>query len=868
VAEPQTNLSASNTDSLVGVTVGRFVIVQCLGRGGMGEVYLADDPKLKRRVAMKRITPALRDDPVYRDRFLKEAERASGVTSAHVAAIYDVLEEEKEIFLVMEYVEGQNLRDRMHARVSIEDFLKIAVQCAEALASAHSRSILHCDIKPENIMVCEDGQVKILDFGVAKRLPRSDHSTTLDSERAGTPAYMAPEFLLNRAFDGRADIFSLGIVFYEVLAGRHPFLAGSFAATIDGILRDQPQNLRTLNSQVPDFLERIVTRMLEKDPAARYAKASELLGDLQHPERTLAPAVTEPFIPERKAGWKKWTWAVLLAVAILSLATRPWWRKWWSGVPADKQLAVLPFSLSSSDPSARAFSDGLTETLTTKLTTLTNRYPLQVVPMSEIRNAGVMTVEDARRSFSVNLVLVGSMAESSGMVRITYVLEDAAAKRSLLGDVITSDASDPFAVEDKVVESILNALDLELRGNDRAALAKRDTKTPAAFDYYLRGRGYLQEYQKPEELDHAIEVFQRALDRDPNYSQAYAGLGEAYWRKYENTQDRQWVDRAAQSCQRAETLGENLAATHVCLGTVLNGTGQYEHAADEFRRAAQIDPTNDDAVRGSASAYEKLGKPRDAEAAYQQAITMRPQAWMGYNRLGIFYDNQGRYDEAVKQFEQVIRLAPDSYRGYSNLGATYLAMGRYAEAIPKFEQSAEIRPAGFSYSNLATAYFYQRQYAEAAQTYEQAVKLEEGGYGVWGNLAEAYYWAPGKRSQATDTYRKAILLAEEQLRVNPRDSEVLSYLGLYHAMLQEKVAAERYTDQALAVAPKDPAVSFNAAKADSQLGESKKALEHLADALAGGYSRYYAKDDPVFDGLQSNGNFRRLVEANSTSPNQ
>jgi len=861
VAEPQTNPLLHKADALVGATVGRFVIRQRLGQGGMGEVYLAEDSKLKRQVAVKRMTPQLGEDDRYRARLLKEAERASGVTSAHVAAIYDVLEEEHELFLIMEYVEGQSLRFWMRKAVSAEEFLKIAMQCAEALVSAHGRGILHCDIKPENIMVRGDGQVKILDFGVAKKVPQSDQNTTMDQERAGTPAYMAPEFLLNKVIDGRADIFSLGIVFYEVLAGAHPFSATSFAGTIDGILRQKPKGLRTVNTQVPEVLERIVERMLAKVPAERYANAAELLAELERVQGIAAGAATEQLIPVRTSR-RKWMWlaALLSAAGMIGFAGHPLWKKWRPTVSVNKQLVVLPFSPSSNDSSAWAFSNGLTETLTTKLATLTNRYPLQVVPMSEVREAGVKTVDEARRGFGVNLVLVGTLEEANGMVRVTYVLEDAATKRSLLGDVITSDGNDPFGVEDKVVESILNALDLQLRGSDRTALTQRETAAPAAYDYYLRGRGYLQEYQKPEGLDHAIELFQRAIDKDPNYSLGYAGLGEAYWREYENTQDRQWADKAKQACQRAEALGENLAGTHVCLGTVLKGTGEYELAAAEFRRAVEIDSTNDDAVRELASAYEKLGKPGEAEAAYQQAIAMRPQVWMGYNRLGIFYNNQGRYKEAVSQFEEVIRLAPDSYRGYSNLGATYLALGQYSEAIPKFQKSAEIWPTAFSYSNLATAYFYQKRYADAALTYEQAVKLKEGGYGVWGNLAEAYYWAPGKREKAVETYRKTISLAEEQLRVNPRDVETLSYLGLYHAMLGERKAALHYTEKALAVAPKDPGALFNAAKTESQLGEPLTALEYLEKALAPGYSKYYAKDDPVFEGLRNNVEFQRLVE--------
>jgi serine/threonine-protein kinase len=224
--------------SLTGQTVGRFLIQERLGKGGMGEVYKAEDTRLKRTVALKRLSPYLRSDPLYRRRFQEEAERASRLNDTHVAALYDVIELDEEIFLVMEFVDGQTLRQRLREPMSLEQFLKVAIECTDALVAAHERGIVHCDIKPENIMLTPTGRVKILDFGVAKRLPRADQSSTIDRSGTvgGTPAYMSPEVLLEKATDGRADIFSLGIVLYEALAGRHPFLAESYVATTHRIL--------------------------------------------------------------------------------------------------------------------------------------------------------------------------------------------------------------------------------------------------------------------------------------------------------------------------------------------------------------------------------------------------------------------------------------------------------------------------------------------------------------------------------------------------------------------------------------------------------------------------------------------------------
>src|SRR5216684_1503822 len=276
---------ASNTtpDSLLGVVAGRFLIKGRLGTGGMGEVYRAEDTKLKRQVALKRMASHLRGQPLYRERFLQEAERASRVSDPHVAALHDVFEENGEIFLVMEYVEGLDLRKNLQRPVTLKQVMDIAVQCAQALVAAHEHGIVHCDIKPENIMLTSTGQVKILDFGVAKHLPRSDQSSTVDRAGtfAGTPAYMSPEVLLEQAPDGRADVFSLGVVFYEVLTGQHPFMASSFVATTDRIRRETPASVRIFNPSVSEDLETLVNKAMAKEAGQRYSSAQELLETLR-----------------------------------------------------------------------------------------------------------------------------------------------------------------------------------------------------------------------------------------------------------------------------------------------------------------------------------------------------------------------------------------------------------------------------------------------------------------------------------------------------------------------------------------------------------------------------------------------------------
>jgi serine/threonine protein kinase len=347
---------------LTGKTVGRFAIRARLGAGGMGEVYRAEDTRLKRAVALKRVAPRLQADENYRKRFLREAQCASGLASQYIASVYDVLESNGEIFLVMEYVEGVTLRQQLAQPLSLERFLGIAVQCAAALVAAHELGIVHRDIKPENIMLNSAGQVKILDFGLAKQLPSPDNEVTTESvgsgSFSGTPAYMAPEVLLEREPDRRADIFSLGVVFYEALSGRHPFQAASILATSTRILHDAPVPLRHLNPKVPAELERIVAKMLAKDPTQRYATAADLLVDLRAVEHAVAyPATLPPSaLPTPRTKSRSWGLAALTVLAVAGLGLLPQVRQrfnWFghSAVAGPKNLAVLPFRAIGGAPS-------------------------------------------------------------------------------------------------------------------------------------------------------------------------------------------------------------------------------------------------------------------------------------------------------------------------------------------------------------------------------------------------------------------------------------------------------------------------------------------------------------------------------------
>ena len=713
--------------------------------------------------------------------------------------------------------------------------------------------MIHCDIKPENIMLTPEGQVKVLDFGIAKRLPVADAGDTTTSVEpgglAGTLHYLAPEILTGGVPDAKSDIYSLGVTLYEVCAGRRP---GQSHVQDPLASRDTPPD----RPAPPPAIERIVKKMLHPDPAQRYPDAAELLRDLRAVRESRS---WEPGWHPVRARWlsRRWALAIVAGLLLAILAgvavtqISPWLRRALHPVPEKKQLAVLPFSVAGADAGTMAFADGLSDVLSAKLTQLTERPEFQVVPVSEVRAKHVATAADARKEFGVNLVIEGTWQQAAGTVHVVPVLIDAATSRQLRANEFIAAASDPIGLESLVAAGVLRMLEIELQPAERQSFTNQGTTAPDAYAYYLRGRGYLEEFQKPESLESAITVLGLALAQDPHYGLAYAGLGEAYWRKYEHTEDTQWIAKARAACDKATESGNAGAAGNDCLGLIDNGMGKYQEAAEQFQKALALEPTSDDSYVGLGTAYEGLGRMNDAEKTYQQAISLRPQYAAGYNWLGAFYHRHARYADAIQLFSQVVKISPDSYIGYSNLGAAYVESGDYERAIPILNHSLAIRPTYLAYSNLGTAYFFEGRFEDAVGSYEGALKFNDRHYDVWGNLGDAYYWAPGRRDSPVGAYRRAIDLATQQFAVNPQDAVLLSYIAQYHAMVGEKELALEGIERAQRLDPQSAEVAFTAAIVYDQIGDIQSSLTMLKKAMEGGVSAATVRATPNFSNLVS-----------------
>jgi tetratricopeptide (TPR) repeat protein len=737
------------------------------------------------------------------------------------------------------------------------------------LENAAEVGIVHRDLKPSNTMITMRGNIKVLDFGLARLLRSEDVNLTESFDSAvgavGTLPYMSPEQLKGEPADFRSDVYSLGAVLYEASTGQRPFDSRISTGLISDILNKSPQPLRQRNPNLSLGFESIVLRCLAKEPRRRYQNAGEVRVALESVRGGGGKA---------SAGTQNAKSRVLRVFAVAAILLLTTWfgimATWRSSKRVPKvnaalsnQLAVLPLSTKDGNGETLAFDNGLVETLTSRLTQLGKNHPLQVVPASEVRAKGVTNLQEAREQFGATLGLQLNVERSGQLVRVNYALVDVKLHRQLGGDTITAPASDPFSLEDKVADSIVKCLEIELQPQEEKALTAHGTTQPTAYDYYLQGRGYLQESQKKENVDSAITVFGRALEQDPRYALAIAGLGEAYWRRYELDKQNRWAGQAQASCEKAIAMDANQAESRACLGMVYEGTGKYEDAVGEYRRAVELEPTNDDAIRGLASAFASLGKTDQAEKTLQSAIGVRPQYWRNYNSLGALYVSDARYEEAAKMFTQVIALAPDSFRGYSNLGATYIRLGRYPEAIKSLQNSIKIRPTEDAFSNLGTAFYSLRQFDNAAKNYSEATKLNDQDYVIWGNLGDSLYYS-GKRSNTTTAFQKAVSLAEQRLEVNPRDASVLSDISGYCAMLGRRQAAFGYLDKALQLSnEKDPDVLFEAAMVHNRFGETSKAFVWLEKAVKAGFSPTTISDAPALDNLHGDDKFQAILQNRS-----
>jgi tetratricopeptide (TPR) repeat protein/TolB-like protein/tRNA A-37 threonylcarbamoyl transferase component Bud32 len=851
-------------DITAGRTVSHYRVLEKLGGGGMGIVYKAEDVRLKRFVALKFLPPELtRDEPAKR-RFVREAQAASALDHPNICAIHEIDETpDGQLFICMACYDGETLDRRMgRGPLPVDEAMHIVGQVAEGLARAHDHGIVHRDIKPANIMVTREGDVKVMDFGLAKL--RGSTKITRTKMTVGTFVYMSPEQATGREVDARSDIFSLGAVLYELLTNRAAFESDHEAAVMYQILHTDPKPVTDIRPDIPPQLHRIIDKALQKDVADRYQTASEVREDLL----SVAEGAKPVWARRRRHYLRLAAVSTIVAAAAAVVALKPESRqvveRFFNRAPDGLHLAVLPFENVGQDPMNQAFCDGLMETLSTQLTQLEQFHgSLWVVPASEVRQRGVNSPSEARRVLGVNLVVTGAVQRLSDRFRVTLNLIDPVhgeSPRQLDAALIDDRMVRVGILQDETVTRVAGMLNVNLLPQHERVLTAGGTTVSAAYDSYLQGLGHVRRYGSKDNLDRAITAFTMAIEQDSLYALAYAGLGEAHWRMYKQTLDPRWIDYASTNAERAVELNNLLAPAHITLGMIRSGTDQPESAIHEFERALALEPTSAAAYRGLAATYADMGRLDEAESTYRRAIGMKPDYWGGYNELGLFYYKRGNYANAVAKFQKVTELTPDNSSGYNNLGAAHWNLEQLQKAREMFERSLAAEPNFRAYSNLSTLYYMDGSYAQAAAMCEQALKLNDTSYMTWANLANAYFWVPGKRGEAMENFRQAAVMAEEQRKITPHDPHVLSSLAAYYAVLGESEWAVSLIDQALEIAPDNPRVMYFAGHTYEQVGEREKALEWIGRALESGSSRSDVERDPWLRELQKDRRFEELLD--------
>ncbi|HZM09626.1 MAG TPA: protein kinase [Candidatus Limnocylindrales bacterium] len=854
-----------------GRVLGHYRLIEQIGAGGMGVVFRARDEQLQRDVAVKILPAGLFADDATRKQFRKEALAVGKLNHPNIAMAFDFGEENGVDYLVTEYIPGLNL-DEMLVQQALpqKTVLELGIQLASGLEAAHRENVIHRDLKPGNLRVNPDGQLKILDFGLAKLVEPIDEvaetaNLNTSLSLSGTVPYMAPELLRAETADARSDIWAAGAVLYEMATGKRAFPDRQPSLLIDAILHYDPVRPCLLNPEVSAALETVILKALDREPDLRYQSARELRADLS---RILAGDElstetlrrTSFFEVERKARHRKAA-LILAAVLLAGVAVGYGAKRWWRTPSSNQQriMAVLPFDTVGQDPATSALGLGLTETLTAKLVQASDTDAIQVVSPRDLRDQGVKTAEDARREFGTDFVLESSLQRSGQTIRVNCFLVDSKTHRQIAARSITVDAGDAFGLQDRVVSETLDMLPAQIKPERRRQLNAQHDTQPAAYEAYIRGRGYMQE-PGPDNIEKAIAEFTKAIQIDPNYALGYAALGNSYWVGFQQyAKPNGWVPNASRNCQKALSVNPELVAGHVCLGRLLTGSGKYDQAVEEFQRAVRAEPGSEDALLGLAEAYSHLGDLAAAESTYKKAVALRPEYWGVYSWLGTFYFGQNRYADAAAAFLKSTQLAPNNYLGYFNLGGAYGLEGRYSEAIDALKRSIELRPSLDAYGNLGYTYTLMHRYPEAIAALEQALKIDDHDWLNWGNLGDALYWSPSRRAEAEAKYRKAIAIAASKLEVNAGDVPTLAYLADYSAMVGDRQTAITYIEKALKLAPSNGEALFRAALVYNHFNQTNQTLTYLTKAVEAGYSRTVVRDTPDFGNLQQHPMFRQLA---------
>ena len=877
---------------MIGQTISHYQILEKLGEGGMGIVYKAHDTTLKRTVALKFLPERVNKDETAKARFLQEAQAAAGLNHPGICTIYGVEQHDSSIILAMEYVDGGTLRDFIAARKSsVDNTIHLAIQIGEALTEAHSKGIVHRDIKSDNIMLTSKGHAKVMDFGLAKL--KGALKLTRTSSTVGTLAYMAPEQIQGGEVDIRSDLFAFGVLLFEMLTGNLPFRGEHEAAMMYSILNEQPDTIQKYIPDISATCERIIEKALEKNPDERYQSAADMVADLRRwrhetgnigrttleatkisppPSRTTPPLPQERPVVLPSKGWLIAGGIGIAVVVIGLLLLHPW-----SGGTSDrKMLVVLPFE-NQSDSSKEYFADGLTEEITTRLSSLSG---LGVIARSSAKNykGAKKSIKEMSSELGVDYILMGTVRWSGSQVRVSPELIKASSGVQVWAQALDAPFSDVFTLQSDIASKVANALDVKLLKPEAASLGQKLTTNAEAYDQYLRGVTYLDRSNLRADFEAGLGLLAEAVRLDPTFAAAYAksamGHSNMYWFFYDRTDQR--LEQCRQTAEKAVALDPNLSAAREAMAWYYYHCRlDYSNALKEFSLALTLQPNNTDAYYGMAAVFRRQGRMHESVEAFQKAVAGNPRSPEIVRQLGETLMLARRYEEADPVYARTSNLSPDMEEAYEQRAENILLWKGDLEAAQRIiDEAARISTLRQTESFRAIDYTLAIMRNDLAEAERALRKISGRG------IDNQYHYVPasllaarieslrGDQAKARMYYDSARVVLERAVRSTPDDERAHSALGIAYAGLGRSAEGIKEGERGVELLPVEKEAwrgTFRLADlADiyAMAGNQDKAIDILQRLLSipSEFSANYLRLDPKWRTLRGNKRFEAMVK--------